>query len=164
MGILDLLGRKQDAISPEEFWRKTAEKRGADINYYTFAIFLGRSKDSLRDLPGLLYLAGDTLWFEDFEKDPGFLRLLSPKPAYVKTEISVPGADIVSAKAVLRKMALACVKGWMEPATAPSVTSFGRIFLRSAVEIVLSQGRGIYFEAMKEKELLELLPGAAPKQ
>ena len=164
MGFLDFLGQKKETESPEEFWRRTAEKRGGEIKYYTFAIFLGRSKDSPCDLPGLLYMAGDTLWFEDFEKDAGWMRLFTPKSAYAKTEFGVPASDIRWARPVSRKTAFACIDGRMEPKAAPLITPFAKVFFRSAVEIGLSDGGGLYFEVLKEKELLVLLAGAGSKK
>jgi hypothetical protein len=157
------LFKKPDLMSPEEFWKQTAEKRGAEIKYYTFAIYLGRSKETLLDLGGLLYLAGDTLWFEDFEKQSSLFgfqtsgKLFGAKKPYVKTEFSVPRADIVSAKVISKKAAMSCVMGWMEPANAPVITRWGDLFSRPAVQIGLREGKALYFDAMKERELVGLL-------
>jgi hypothetical protein len=157
MGLENLFGKKQEQISPAEFWRRTAEKRGAEIPYYTFAVYLGRSNDAARDLPGLLYLAGETLWFEDFEKDMGFMKIFTPKTVWEKTEFSLPKSDIGAVKIVPRKTAFACIKGWMDPGAVAPITRIGRVFSRSVVQLGLPQGAAIYFEVMKEAELVRLL-------
>jgi hypothetical protein len=157
LSLKDIFQQKPDAETPEEFWRRTAEKRGAEIKYFSFAIYLGRSKQTVRDQPGLLYLAGDTLWFEDFEKDAGILSVFSSKTPYVKTEFGISKADIGSAKIIGKKTAVACIRGWTEPASAPVITRLGRIFSRSVVQIGVTKGASHYFEAMKEGELIGLL-------
>ncbi len=161
MGLQDLFGSKQETISAEEFWRRTAEKRGAEILFNTFAVYMGRAKENLHDLAGLLYLAGDTLWFEDFEKDGGLMGLFIRKSAYVKTEFSVPKADIVSVKPIQKKDALSCIRGVLQPAAVTAMSRFNGFFARPVIQIALSSGGAVYFEAMKEKELMQVLGGAA---
>lgn len=55
----------------EEFWKEKSETYGGEIRYRSFARLLGRSDDEARDLSGLLYLIGERLIFEDFEKQGG---------------------------------------------------------------------------------------------
>lgn len=158
-----LFSRESNAESPEAFWRRTAEKRGAEIRSYSLAVYLGRSNESIREMVGVVYLAGDTLWFEDFEKDTLLFGILSRKSTYVKTEIGIPAAAVSSARTVSRRTALLCIQGRMDPDKAPGMSTRTWLPARSAVQITLSDRHSLYFEIAKEREILDLLnAGKAP--
>ena len=124
---IQLFGKKHEE-SPSEFWRETAEKRGGPIGYMTYGSLLGRSGDVLVDLPGLVYTVGDSVWFEDFERDNWLARIVNSKRKFEKTEFSFARADVTQVRMVSRGAAIRCISGALLPDKLPRLSFFGRIF------------------------------------
>ena len=61
------------------FWDERRKLYGGGIQFRSFARLLGGGGDKGEDLSGLLYLVGEQLIFEDFEKEGGFLGLFMKK-------------------------------------------------------------------------------------
>src|SRR5208337_3026306 len=117
-------GRRREE-SPDEFWRQTAAKRGGEIGFLTFATFMGLSSNQPLDLPGLLYLVGDTVWFED-------------------TEISFARGEVRTTQLVSRSGAARCIAGAVAAEKLSPVSAVGRILSIPIVQVSLSNETSLF--------------------
>jgi len=140
--------------SPEEFWRQTAAKRGGEIVFRTFATLLGRSADQPLDLPGLLYLVGETVWFEDFERDNWLSKIMGGRRKFEKTEISFIRAEILGARLVSRASAARCIAGAVPAEKLSPVSAVGRILSTPIVQVSLSGGTSLFFDMISRNEFI----------
>jgi hypothetical protein len=150
------LRRAQDE-DPAEFWRQTAEKRGAEIGFYTFATLVGRSGDRFLNFPGLLYSAGSFFWFEDFERDSWLSKIFASKTKYEKTELSFSKSEVQFTRIVSRMGAARCIGGAVAPEKLTPASLFTRLFSTPVTEIGLKDGSALFFEIMQRKEFLAQL-------
>ena len=151
--------------SPEEFWRQTAAKRGGEIEFLTFATLLGRSADQQLDLPGLLYLVGETVWFEDFERDNWLAKIMGGKKKFEKTEISFARPEVRATQLVARSGAIRCIAGAIPAEKLSPVSAVGRVLATPIVQVSLSGGMSLFFDMIRRDEFIALYPlsgGAAP--
>jgi hypothetical protein len=156
---MKLFGRRPDD-SPAEFWRKTGEKRGGTIGFMSFATLLGRSQDHIVDLPGLLYAVGGTVWFEDFERDNWFSRIVRTRDTYAKTEISFALADVLSTRLVTRGGALRSITGPVPPDALRPATLLNRIISTPIVQVAMRDGSSLFIDLINRKQFLALVAGA----
>ena len=154
--------------SPEEFWRQTAAKRGGEIGFLTFATLLGRAADQQLDLPGLLYLVGETMWFEDFERDNWLAKIMGGRRKFEKTEISFVRAEVRATRLVSRTSAVRCIAGAVPAEKLSPVSAVGRILATPIVQVALSSGTSIFFDMIRRAEFIALFPlsgsAATPRQ
>ena len=150
-------GKEED---PAEFWRETAARRGGEIGFFTFATLLGKSGGTVLNLPGLLYMVGDTVWFEDFERDNWLSRILSSRQKYEKTELSFPVSEVKFTRVVSRAASARCIGGVVAPENLAPASFFTRVFSTPVAQVGLRDGSSIFLEVMLRKELFALL---APK-
>ncbi len=144
--------------SVAEFWQKTAQKRGGEIGLSTFATYHGRSGDKYLGLPGLMYTVGNTVWFEDFQKDNWLSAILDPrKKSYVKTEFEFSKLDVAFIRLVSFPNALQCIKGGANPNKLPTISSLAKFFSTTVVQISFTQGHSLFFEIMKREEMIDFL-------
>jgi len=151
--------------SPEDFWRQTAAKRGGEIGFLTFATLLGRSADQPLDLPGLLYVVGETVWFEDFERDNWLAKIIGGRKKFEKTEISFARAEVRATQLVSRASASRCIAGALPAEKLSAVSAVGRILSTPIVQVTLSNGTSLFFDMIRRGEfigLFSLSGGAAP--
>jgi hypothetical protein len=150
-----LFGKKHEE-SPTEFWQQTAEKRGGPIGYMTYGSLLGRSGDTLVDLPGLVYTVGDSVWFEDFERDNWFARIVTSKKKFEKTEFSFPRADVTLVRMVSRGAAIRCISGNLPADRLPQLGFFGRIFSTPVIQVSMQGGTALFFDILQRREFIGL--------
>jgi hypothetical protein len=150
-------GKEED---PSEFWRQTAARRGGEIGFFTFATLLGKSGGAVLNFPGLLYTVGDTVWFEDFERDNWLSRILSSRQKYEKTEMSFSMSEVKFTRVVSRGAAARCIGGAVAPDDLATASIITRVFSTPVAQIGLHDGPSIFLEVMQRKELFALL---APK-
>ena len=148
-------GRSREE-DPEEFWRQTAAKRGGEIGFLTFATLLGRSADQPLDLPGLLYTVGDTVWFEDFERDNWLARIMGGRRKFEKTEISFTKAEVRATRLVTRSGAMRCIAGAVPAEKLGAASAVGRILSNPIVLISLSNGTSIFFDMIRRTDFVAL--------
>jgi len=147
---------------PEEFWRRTAEKRGGQIGFLTFATLLGRSEDRPLDLPGLLYTVGDQVWFEDFERDNWLAKIIGGRRKYEKTELSFARGEVTSSQLVSRSSAARCIAGVLPVDKLHAVSAMARIFSTPVVQVSLANGTTLFFDMIRRAEFISQVAGAAP--
>ena len=151
--------------SPDEFWRNTAAKRGGEIGFTTFATLLGRSADQPLDLPGLLYLVGETVWFEDFERDNWLAKIMGGRRKFEKTELSFFRGEVRAMQLVSRSAAARCIAGAVAAEKLSPVSAVGRFLSTPIVQVSLSNGTSLFFDMIRRSEfiaLFSLSAGAAP--
>ncbi|MGA2974526.1 MAG: hypothetical protein ABSF77_04380 [Spirochaetia bacterium] len=148
--------RKSRDEDPAEFWRQTAEKRGGAIGFLTYASLMGRSSDQVLDLPGLLYTVGDTIWFEDFERDNWLSRLISSRKQFEKTELSFEKTAVRYTRLVSRSAAARCIIGALSAEKLSSVTFLGRFISTPIAQVALTDDSSLFFDVMRRKEFLAL--------
>ena len=150
-------GKRQEE-SPEEFWRQTAAKRGGEIGFLTFATLLGRASDQPLDLPGLLYLVGETVWFEDFERDNWLSKIMGGRKKFEKTEVSFNRAEVRSTQLVARSGAVRCIAGAVPAERLVPVSAVGRFLGTPIVQVSLSGGTTLFFDMIRRTEFIALFP------
>ena len=147
-------GKEED---PAEFWRETAARRGGEIGFFTFATLLGKSGGIVLNFPGLLYTVGDTVWFEDFERDNWLSRILSSRQKYEKTEVSFLMSEVTFTRVVSRASAARCIGGVIAPEKLAPASFFTRVFSTPVAQVGLRDGSSIFLEVMQRKELFALI-------
>jgi len=152
--------RKEE--DPEEFWQHTAEKRGGKIGFLTFATLLGRSDDRPLDLPGLLYMVGDVVWFEDFERDNWLAKIIGGRRKYEKTELSFGRGEVTSSRLVSRSSAARCIGGALPADKLRPVSALARVLSTPVVQVSLANGTTLFFDMIRRAEFISQVAGAAP--
>jgi len=155
-------GRRREE-SPDEFWRQTAAKRGGEIGFLTFATFMGLSSNQPLDLPGLLYLVGDTVWFEDFERDNWLAKIVGGRKRFEKTEISFARGEVRTTQLVSRSGAARCIAGAVAAEKLSPVSAVGRILSIPIVQVSLSNETSLFFDMIRRDEFIDLF-AAPPRQ
>ena len=153
--------RRDREEDPQEFWKATAEKRGGAVGFTTFATLLGSPADRYRGLPGLLYTVGDSVWFEDFERDNWLARIMGGKRKFEKTELSFGRGEIRASKLVSRSAAMRCIGGGLAVEQLHAVSAMGRIFSTPIVQVTLENGTTLFFDMIRRAEFVSDVAGAA---
>jgi hypothetical protein len=148
---------QREQESAEEFWRRTEEARGGPVGMRTVATYLGRSGSRILRLSGLIYTIGGTVWFEDFEKDNWFARIVDRGTRYEKTVLSFLKADVEFTRSVTSGTANGCILGSVDPQRTRPLSAFRRLFATRALQIHLHAGHSMFFEVLMEAELIRFL-------
>jgi hypothetical protein len=144
-------GKEED---PDEFWQRTAAKRGGEVGFLTFATLLGRSDDRPLDLPGLLYVVGDQVWFEDFERDNWLAKIVGGRKKFEKTELSFGRGEIRSSQLVSRSSAVRCIAGALAVDKLHAVSAWARVFSTPIVQVSLANGTTLFFDMIRRTEFI----------
>jgi hypothetical protein len=142
--------------SPDDFRRQTAAKRGGEIDFLTYAVLLGRSGGRHVTLGGLLYTVGGTVWFEDFERENWFSKVIGNRNLYEKTELSFEKTEVAFTRTVTRSSAQGCIGGRRVPESLPAMSALACVFSTPITQIHLTNGSSLFFEVMLRKELMGL--------
>jgi hypothetical protein len=148
--------RQKAVEDPGEFWRGVESRRGGKVRFLTFATLLGRSDGTRVDLPGLLYVVDDTIWFEDFEKDNWLARLFASHRAFEKTEISIAMGEVAGVRMVTRMAAARCLAGAARPAALRAASPLRQRFSVTVAELLLRNGSAVFFDVIKRAEFAAL--------
>jgi hypothetical protein len=158
--MMQLFGRGKEE-DPQEFWQQTAEKRGGQVGFLTFATLLGRAGDRPLDLPGLLYVVADVVWFEDFERDNWLARIVGGRRKFEKTELSFARSEIRSSRLVSRSSAMRCVTGGLAVEQLRPVSALARILSTPIVQVSLDNGTTLFFDMIRRAEFVSQVAGGA---
>lgn len=147
-----------EAMNDEmDFWKEREEEKGGKLQFSTFATFIGRGGDKKVDLGGLLYIINNRVYFEDFEKDNLFLRILSKKRDFKKTEFSFDISTIRWVREVSAGEAANCVQGYVEAADTRAVSGISRFFSNPVLQLSMDEGYSFFFDIMKKKEFIQIV-------
>ena len=112
--------------------------------------------------PGLLYMVGDTAWFEDFERDNWLAKIMGGRRKFEKTEISFSTAEVRATRLVGRSAANRCIAGTVPAEKLPAASAFGRILSNPIVLVTLSNGTSLFFDMIRRQEFIALFPALNP--
>ena len=141
----------------KKFWEDIEKERGGKVTFFTFATFLGESRGKQVTLGGLLYVVKDIVYFEDFEKENWFAKLLSRKQKWEKTEFSFSKKNIVEVRLVSKGAALNCVGGYIDEAETRPISKIFAALFQSVVQIRLKSRGSLFFDIMRNKDFLKAL-------
>jgi hypothetical protein len=141
----------------KKFWGEKEKEKGGKVSFYTFATYYGQSGDQAHNLSGLLYKVDGRLYFEDFEKESWFLKLLNRKSNYEKTEFLIPVNEIVGTRLVTRSSALNCIEGFIGISETRSMSGLLRVFAKPLVQINMMNAKAFFFEIMKLNEFRNVI-------
>jgi hypothetical protein len=154
---MELFRRSKPEESFDEFWKRTGDKRGGTVGTFTFSTFVGSSGGEVMGLPGLMYTVGDSLWFEDFERDNWLARLFGGKKSFQQTEVGFSRSDVSYTRVVSRSTAYRCIRGSLPVESAKPLSPALRLFTTSVTQIGLASGTCHFFEIMKQAEIVSFL-------
>ena len=152
-----MFGRNNVEEDAKQFWEQKEKEKGGKVHFYTFATFLGRSGEKPLTLGGLIYTIDGTVYFEDFEKDSWFAKLVSRKSKYEKTEFSFNIQDIEEIKIVSKNSALNCISGFIDEKDTKQFSRFFSMLFQSAVQLRLNSGISLFFDIMRDKDFIRAL-------
>ncbi len=156
---MQLFGRGKEE-DPDEFWQRTAAKRGGEIGFLTFATLLGRAGDRPLELPGLLYVVGEVVWFEDFERDNWLARIIGGRRKFEKTEFSFGRSEIRQSRLVSRSAAMRCIAGGLAVEHLHDVSTWARVFSTPIVQVSLDNGTTMFFDMIRRVEFVTQVAGS----
>lgn len=141
----------------EEFWTEREQQYGGKIQFRSFARLLGTTLREERELSGLLFLAGGTLVFEDFEKESALMGFIikTARKKYEKTVYEIPFNEISGVKPVTQGTAKRKLAG--ASGETGEISSLAAFFGRPVQELTLSTGERLYFEVLDKRSLREML-------
>lgn len=144
-----------------KFIQELEEKRGSKIRWKTYSTWYANSDGVQREYGVFLYRAGDSFWFEDFERIPTFLgfpiKQKKDAPKYIKYEASFPMEQVKDTKPVTRATAERVAAGRLEPKFAKTANGWQRVFSQIVEMVTLSDGTVHFFELMDRKQFLAQL-------
>ena len=139
---------------------KLEEENNGKIIFKTYALYPGKSGKKSPNLGGLLYVVGDLLIFEDFERQGGMMQLLvKRKEKYEKTKFSFKLSDISRVYSVTRSAAVKAVKYHADPGTIQPASPVTRFLQRTISQLLMEDGSAYYFELFDEKNFKLLING-----
>lgn len=139
------------------FWAEREKKGRGKVKFFTFTTFIGRSKQKPLNLGGLIYIINKKVYFEDFEKDSWFAKIISKKQAYQKTQFSFSIKDISKIKSVSKGSALNCISGIIDESATRELSSILKLLFQSITQIQLKGGYSLFFDIMREKEFVNAI-------
>ena len=122
-------------------------ENGGQLEYRTYAQFLGKSGKGTKNLGGLLFYVGDRLIFEDFERqNSSILLIMRKKKEYVKLKFQISTGDIERVNLVNLSQAIKVVKYGKDPKVFTEISALRRLIFRNVTQILLKDGSAYYFE------------------
>ena len=122
-------------------------ENGGELEYRTYAQFLGKSGEGSKNLGGLLFFVGDRLIFEDFERQSSsMLLLMRKKKEYIKLKFQMTIADIDRVDLVSLFQAVKVVKYGKDPKDLTKISTLRKFLFRHVTQILLKDGSAYYFE------------------
>lgn len=116
----------------EDLLKKLELENGAPVRWRTYAFYQVSGKGQKGTIGGLLYIAGNSLIFEDFEPEKSMYSLFSPrKQQYTKFKIEADLDSIQTIRATTPSVALQVLEGKQSARNLPSLTKLQRIFQRT---------------------------------
>jgi len=139
------------------FWEERESQKGGKVKFYTYAKYLGRSNLESSELGGLLYIIDKKLYFEDFEKDNWFSKILGQKKKYEKTELNINIDSIKELKTTSKGSALNCITGVIDDESTKIFLNLQRLFFQPIIQIKLKEGYSHFFDIMRSKDFLKAI-------
>ena len=147
----------------QEFLESLEKEHGGLIRFKTYANFLGFSTPEKVEKGGLLFIINDTVYFEDFERQPGLLDLvgLKNKLVYQKFRKSCKKKEISPHFPVRTGSAKSVIRGSRSSTQLKKTGIIVKSFVKTCYMITLSTGLSWFLEILDENEFHEYLKGAS---
>lgn len=152
-----MIFQKKETQSPDDFWGDREKEKGGPVGFRSFSMLLGKSDDTIRNLAGIFYQVGDTMYFEDFEKDNMLAKLINRGRKYEKTEFSFNLSEVLEMRLVSKNAALACIDGSLEDRDTKPMTALASVFGKAVVQLLFVSGYSLFFEVMEMKGIKDLI-------
>ncbi|MFP4178650.1 MAG: hypothetical protein ACLFNZ_09820 [Spirochaetaceae bacterium] len=147
----------------ETFLAALEEQNGGPLEWRTYAFLLGASGDNNpRSLGGLLYVAADTLIFEDFERENALLGLLGKRKKYEKCKIEASLSSVAELRSVAAGEARRAINGKCEPNTLPVLSGIRKILEKRTEAVIFKDGTAWFFEMYDTEGLKKILKAELP--
>jgi len=137
-----------------KFWEEKEREKGGKVDFFTFATFLGTSSERQVNTGGLLYTIAGRIYFEDFERENWFSKILGRRQKWEKTEFSIDRNDIAEFKRVSKNSALNCITGLVADTETRSISPIVQFLAQSVLQIRLKRGYSLFLDVMREKDFL----------
>ncbi|HEB30848.1 MAG TPA: hypothetical protein ENI15_08250 [Spirochaetes bacterium] len=145
------------SVESENFWAEKEKEKGGKVRFFTFATFIGNTGGRPATLGGLLYLIDERLYFEDFEKDNWFAKIVSSKKNYEKIELEIDSKDIEEIKTISKSTALNCIAGIIKDEDTKPVSIVTKALFQSIVQIRMKNSISYFLDIMRDKEFVAAL-------
>jgi hypothetical protein len=143
----------------EAVLRQIEEACGGPIAFKTFAFYLGNSAGRAGERGGLIYIVGDDLYFEDFEKTGGLSQFFRKKTAYEKLRFSIPVRSIDRIQVTTERSARRCIRRITSPADIKEPPFWLLWFSRKVYMIERAGGPAEFFDILDDAAFLAFLRG-----
>lgn len=147
-----------------EFLEQLETENGGPIIFKTYAALQGTTEGKTANLGGLLYVVNSLLIFEDFEKQPGMMELLSRKRStkYVKLKMAQPISAISSIRIVRKTLAERALekKSGIKLSALPAIGKIEQLFFQTALLITFSDDTAWIMEVLEPKAVITFLEEA----
>ena len=143
----------------KKFWEERERDKGGKLGFFTFATYMGISSEKPVNTGGLLYTIDRKIYFEDFEKENWFSKILSKRQKWEKTEFSIGGDEIAELKRVSKNSALNCISGLVKDTDTKPVSRVTQFLAQSVLQIRLTKGYSVFLDVMREKDFVAAIKG-----
>jgi hypothetical protein len=142
--------KTEDEIST--FWKGVEEEHHGKVQFKTSALFLGKSRGPLVNIFGILYVVGDHVVFENFEKGPDLFQvLLKRNKKFEKHKVVLSVEQILDVKEVTKRSAHRCLDGLIADSETSSPGFFDSLFASGVRQIRLRSGESLFFDMVDPK-------------
>ncbi len=157
--------KQKGSLALRAFWKGRGEKRGGQVELYSYATYIGRAGGNfLHKRSGLLYACAARFWFESVASDDslfGFIIKGSTQPA-APLELDFSVEEIEGAQLVPEQLAESlCAMDAQGLADFGEIEGLGKksglFFSNRALMFTLADGRREFFQLTREKEFLEFI-------
>lgn len=157
----------------DKFWKEKESQLKEEIRFRTYASFKGeviKGKAPVADKylgkppsdkGGLIYGAGNMIYFEDFEKkNPMGILVGGDNAVWTKTERSFSLEDIVGIKNVSEEGARRAIQGKIDPESLSTSDKKSKNLLHNFTRyfcIELKEEKFLFFEILEKKDFLDFI-------
>ncbi len=140
-----------------EFWERKERETGGPILYRSFAILLGRMTEGRLDRSGILFVSGNSIHFEDFEKqDPLSWLFRRKKKPYSQYITSVSLSDVSEIRLIPERDAVRVLKGTLPPSRTRTFSLLNAVGSKRISQIILRNDDSLFLEVLDHRGLAEI--------
>jgi hypothetical protein len=143
----------------DKFKLSREEQFGGRIHFMTYASFIGKaSSGKVLKVGGIIFAINETLHFEDFEKTPALMGIMTQRSDYIKTEFSIDLDEISIVKEIKEKDALQCINGTMdENEILPAPNGFASLFSTRVIQVITENEPSLFFDFLNKEGFINLI-------
>ncbi len=141
----------------DKFIERLETENNGKIVYKTFAVLLGKSRETVRNIGGLLYIINRDIYFEDFEKQTSFLQVFGKKTIYKKYKINFRINEISCIKEVTEKCARSSISGFKSHTSTKETSGFIKYISKKICQIQFGENYSLFFEILDLKGFIKFI-------